>query len=86
MPIFIVNPKATDDDIDCAISDRLTQARAVCQFAINSQLGSTGDFMQGTFWAIDSLVEDAEQMYGELTEREIKRIVKKGESKGAAGA
>jgi hypothetical protein len=71
--VFIVNPKATGDDIDIAIRDRVAQARAICQFAINSSLGSSGDFVQHTFWAIDSLIDDSHRLYEEITDRAIRK-------------
>ncbi len=77
MSIFIVNPKATDSDIDTAFSDRLTQARGICQYAINSSISGNGNFLPNTFWAIDELIGDAEQLYEELSDREAKRAIKK---------
>lgn len=74
--VFLINPKATQDDIGRAISDRLTQARAVCQFAINSSLSGSGDFVQSTFWAVDSLINDANRLNDELDERAIKEAGK----------
>lgn len=70
---FILNPKANPDELGNAISDRLTQARAICLLIATCSGESTGDYIPNTLMAVESLLKDAEMLNDELDRRAAKK-------------